>query len=464
MNTRKLFLLLTACLGLTAVAAAQTQTTDATVSKVSGSATVTLADGSMKSLKTGDKIPQGATITTGADGDLYLQTHASTTAILKANTTVSVEELSVTADSGKVTEEKTMLNLKSGNLISVLDPSKKKVNNYNVRTPKGVAAARGTSFSVSVSAGGFQIAATADAVTFTNPAGAVFTISSGMISITLPGGEPQPPISLSQAAATNPAIAQVVADAVTAISTVVQAGNISAEGAVNVASQVVAVASTVSPATAAAVAAQVSTAAATSASPTIAAASASTAASVASAAATAAPSEATNIAREVVAASSSTNTQAAATVAAAVAQAVPAQATTIAAAVAQTVATASGGSDVQVAATVAAAVSQASNTSLATVAAATAASTNTNATAVTNVAGNTATQTAARDATASATTATQTATQATQNIVSQPTTTTVTPPAPTTETPPAPKTETTPQPPATTTPQPIDPSTVSRSG
>ena len=463
MNTRKLVLLFTALVGLAVSAFAQTKATEATVAQLSGSATLTLADGSTTALTVGSKVPQGATITTSADGDLYLQTHTSTTAILKANTTVSVEELSVTSDSGKVTEEKTMLNLKSGNMISVLDPSKKKVNNYNVRTPKGVAAARGTSFSVSVSAGGFQIAATADAVTFTNAAGAMFTISAGMISITPPGGEPQPPIPLALAAATNPAIAQVVADAVTAISTVMQSGNISAEGAVNVASQVVAVASTVSPATAAAVAAQVSTAAATSTSPTIAAASASTAASVASAAATAAPSEATNIAREVVAVTASTNTQAAATVAAAVAQAVPAQATTIAAAVAQTVATASGGSDVQVAATIAAAVSLASNTSLATVATATATATNTNATAVTNVAGNTATQTAARNATTSATTATQTATQATQNVLSQPNATPdalpVLPPAPVEapapfETPPVP----------VTTPQPIDTSAVSRSG
>src|SRR5690606_18113253 len=43
-----------------------------------------------------------------------------------------------------------LLDLKKGNIISTIDPSKKSINNYGVRTPKGVAAARGTVYGTSV--------------------------------------------------------------------------------------------------------------------------------------------------------------------------------------------------------------------------------------------------------------------------------------------------------------------------
>lgn len=438
------------------LAAAETAMSEGTVIKVTGDAVVQLPGQSTSvAMTAGMKIPQGATITTKT-GEVYLQAHTGTVATIQANSTVNVEQLSVTTEGGAVKKENTLLSLKSGNLISTIDPTKKAVNNYGVRTPKGVAASRGTSFSVSVSAGGFNIAATADSVTFTTATGATYTIAAGMISITLPGGETQAAVPLAQAAASDPSVAQVVADAVTAISTVMQTGNISAEGAANVASQVVSVAATVSPSTAAASAAQVSTAASTSTSPSIVASATSTSASVASAAATAAPAQAANIAQQVVAASSSTNTQAAATIAAAVAQAVPASANEIAATVAQTVANASGGSDVQVAATIAASVAMASNTSLASVAAATAASTDTNATAVTAVANNPVTQAAANAANNAATQASTTANEATQNITAPPASET---PPPASETQPSTE-ETAPE---KTEPQAIDPSTVSRS-
>src|ERR1019366_10547071 len=102
-----------------------------------------------------------------------------------------------------------------------IDPSKMSINHYGVRTPKGVAAARGTGFSVSVSEGGFSIAATADAVVFTTTAGARYSISAGMISITLPGGVTQAPVSLRSAVAANPALASVMEQAVSTVSAVV---------------------------------------------------------------------------------------------------------------------------------------------------------------------------------------------------------------------------------------------------
>jgi hypothetical protein len=146
MNIRKLLLSFTALVGLSATAFAQTQVTQATVARVSGKAIVTLPDGSVKPLTAGMQVAQGSTITTGADGDVYLETHKGYVTAIKADSVVDVDEVSTTSTGGKVTAEVTTLNLKNGNLVAKLDPSKKAVNQYAVRTPKGVAAARGTTF------------------------------------------------------------------------------------------------------------------------------------------------------------------------------------------------------------------------------------------------------------------------------------------------------------------------------
>jgi len=191
MNIRKLALLTTALLGLAATAFAQTQTTEATVAKITGTARMTLADGSSSTLTADSKVPQGATITTAAGSEVYLQAHTGTMAAIKANSTVSVDELSVTSTDGKVTEEKSILSLKSGNLVSALDPSKRNVNNYQVRTPKGVAAARGTTFTVSVHGQEYTVTTTNGTVQITQPNGAVVSISGGSVSISdFKGGAP----------------------------------------------------------------------------------------------------------------------------------------------------------------------------------------------------------------------------------------------------------------------------------
>ncbi len=126
------------------------------------------------------KVAQGATITTGADGDVYLESHAGYITAIKHDSVVAVDEISVTSTGGKVTEEKTLLDLKSGNLVAKLDPTKKAVNNYQVRTPKGVAAARGTVFTVSYKGGNYSISVVNGVVTVIPPAGAGVTGTAGL--------------------------------------------------------------------------------------------------------------------------------------------------------------------------------------------------------------------------------------------------------------------------------------------
>lgn len=288
---------------------------DATLKNSTGSVKVTVK-GETKEISAGAVIPQGATVTTGPGAEAHIEVLPGAVATLKANTTVEV-------GTGKET-----VNLKSGNLVSTIDPAKKVA--YTVRTPKGVAAARGTAFSLSVTVNGFSIATTASSVTFTPQSGASFSISAGMVSITPPGSNtPSAPVSLAQAIASNPEIAAVVQTAVQTIATVVQnnIGNMSAESTTAIASQVVAAAAAATPAQASNYAAQVTTAmtATTSATAGNANTAANAVAAVTAAAVTAAPQEAAQITVAVV--QSAPQQAAAATAAATIAAPSSAQAT-----------------------------------------------------------------------------------------------------------------------------------------
>ncbi len=169
MNTRKLTLLFTALVGLAVSAFAQSTATEATVARVTGTVTATLADGSTVTVTEGTKLPQGATITTGDKSEAFLVSHGDTTSVIAANSVVEIAELSTTSAGGKVTEQKATLDLKSGNLVAKLNPAKKSVNQYAVRTPKGVAAARGTVFTVQYKGGTYSIAVVNGVVTVLPP-------------------------------------------------------------------------------------------------------------------------------------------------------------------------------------------------------------------------------------------------------------------------------------------------------
>lgn len=180
MNTRKLTLLFTALVGLAASAFAQSTATEATVARVTGTVTATLADGSTVAVTEGSKLPQGATITTGDKSEVFLVSHGDTTSKISENSVVEIAELSTTSAGGKVTEQKATLDLKSGNLVAKLNPAKKSVNQYAVRTPKGVAAARGTVFTVQYKGGNYSIAVVNGVVTVIPPTNAgVATADSG---------------------------------------------------------------------------------------------------------------------------------------------------------------------------------------------------------------------------------------------------------------------------------------------
>ncbi|HWL14096.1 MAG TPA: FecR domain-containing protein [Opitutus sp.] len=139
--------------------AAQAQAHDAKVVKVNGAAEVQLPGQSSAQRLTPDMaIPEGAVIKTYAGAQVYLETMPGVVATIESESTVLVEKLAMDQQGGVVASQEAMLDLKKGSIVSTLDPKNKAINRYGVRTPKGVAAARGTVYGVSVSISGTSVA------------------------------------------------------------------------------------------------------------------------------------------------------------------------------------------------------------------------------------------------------------------------------------------------------------------
>ncbi len=149
--------------------------------KVTGSVQVQLPGStSAQPLTGGMAIPEGALVTTAADGQVYLEALPGVVATIEPNSTVLVEKLEITKAGNQVTSQEALLDLKKGNVISTLDPTKKAINRYGVRTPKGVAAARGTVYGVSVNVSGTTVATLSGLVTINLGNGVTVDIPVGM--------------------------------------------------------------------------------------------------------------------------------------------------------------------------------------------------------------------------------------------------------------------------------------------
>jgi hypothetical protein len=198
------------------IAAADTVTPDAVVLKVSGSVMVQLSGQTTPvPLAEGAHIPQGATIITGANSEASIQPFNGAVSTIKADTTVQIEKLSLTTDNGTISNQTALLSLLSGNLVSTLDPSKKHIDNYGVRTPKGVAAARGTVYDVQVNASGSTFATLSGTVSITMADNRIITVSlaTGLILNDTSGATPQAtPVS-----AASPEVKAAVLEAATTV-------------------------------------------------------------------------------------------------------------------------------------------------------------------------------------------------------------------------------------------------------
>jgi hypothetical protein len=163
------------------VASAQQAPVEAVISSFVGTVTVT-APGATAAVPAvvGQKLPEGSTVITGKGASALIQSHEGISTGLGEKATAVVGSHSVNAEGVRTA----VIDLKTGTTVSVLDPSKRKINNYGVRTPRGVAAARGTTYSTTVTLNsGGQVVVTVNtltgAVNFSIVGGASVNISEG---------------------------------------------------------------------------------------------------------------------------------------------------------------------------------------------------------------------------------------------------------------------------------------------
>lgn len=184
MNALKKILSFIAACVIAGSLAAQAQAHDAKVVKISGLVEIQLPGQTAARTLTADMpVPEGSIIKTGPRAQLLLEAYSGSVATVGSDSVVVIEKLAVVERGGSLVSQEALLDLKKGSIVSTIDPAKKAINKYGVRTPKGVAAARGTVYGVSVTVTGTSVATLSGFVTLNLGAGVSVNIPVGSAAL-----------------------------------------------------------------------------------------------------------------------------------------------------------------------------------------------------------------------------------------------------------------------------------------
>ena len=146
--------LLCASLFVLGVGALRADPVKAIVDTVSGSVEFAPpGSGSFAPLRKGQELAVGSTIRTGSDGQADITTTPGSAIHLGPDSNLRINALAFAKSGGAVTQREAHLQLDSGVVSALIDPSTPKVTDFQVETPEGSAAARGTFYAVMVSHG-----------------------------------------------------------------------------------------------------------------------------------------------------------------------------------------------------------------------------------------------------------------------------------------------------------------------
>ncbi len=126
-------------------------TVEAHVFSVSGTVEYAAPDSSSYApLTKGASLPIGSTIRTGDDGVAVIVTTPGSAIQLGNGSILKLNKLAFAKTGSSVTERTAVLQLTSGVVSALIDKSTPKITDFQVQTPEGVAAARGTFYAVLV--------------------------------------------------------------------------------------------------------------------------------------------------------------------------------------------------------------------------------------------------------------------------------------------------------------------------
>ncbi len=104
-------------------------------------------------LKKGQELAVGSTIRTGSDGSADIMTTPGSAIQLGSDSNLRLNALAFAKSGSTVTQREAHIQLTSGVVSALIDPSTPKITDFQVQTPEGSAAARGTFYAVMVSHG-----------------------------------------------------------------------------------------------------------------------------------------------------------------------------------------------------------------------------------------------------------------------------------------------------------------------
>ena len=140
-----------------APAIARADAVPATVAYVEGDATIIDPAGHSSKAVTQMQISPGSTVKTGANGTVGLKLTPGATTVIGPNTTMKITGLDYSKTADGQNKREILLDLKEGALYNSL-VKKDGQSDFQIQTPEGVAAARGTDWSVTVSGKGVRVA------------------------------------------------------------------------------------------------------------------------------------------------------------------------------------------------------------------------------------------------------------------------------------------------------------------
>ncbi len=140
-----------ACLLLSTALGARGAEISASVFSVSGNAEAAPPGSSnFAPMKKGQTLAVGSTVRTGDNGIAVIVTTPGSAIQVGNNSLLKINELAFKKAGGTIAQREAHLQLTSGVVSALIDPSTPKVTDFQVATPEGAAAARGTFFAVLV--------------------------------------------------------------------------------------------------------------------------------------------------------------------------------------------------------------------------------------------------------------------------------------------------------------------------